>query len=305
MAPTASAAARRAAGAHPRRAAAGRAGPRRVSGPARGARPGSGGAIAAPRPLAFRIADVVHALTENRVADRLVRGRAWIAIVGLGLMGIVFLQVSMLRMNTGIGRDVEHAAALQRENAALQTTISRLSAGERIQTLAGRLGMVQQATATTHYLSARSLRISRAVRGITEPSTTPPIGDSGVGIGTLAAVDVSAASTSAITSAATTTTTTTAAPATTEQPAATTAAGAQTATATAGTTAATTAPAGAATTPQDGATAAQGTATTPADATTQSSATAAATTPSADATPPATQAATVGGGAAATVGSQP
>ena len=44
-----------------------------------------GGAMVAPRPLALRVAGVVHGVAEHRLLDRLVRGRMWIAILAVGL----------------------------------------------------------------------------------------------------------------------------------------------------------------------------------------------------------------------------
>ena len=52
--------------------------------------------------------------------DRLVRSRAWVVIIGFGLIGIVAMQVSMLKLNTGIGRAVETVgdARAQQRHAA-------------------------------------------------------------------------------------------------------------------------------------------------------------------------------------------
>src|SRR3954447_13666847 len=41
---------------------------------------------------------------DARVLDRLLRGRAWIPLVAVGLLGIVFMQVSLLKLNAGISR---------------------------------------------------------------------------------------------------------------------------------------------------------------------------------------------------------
>src|SRR5204863_8945655 len=103
--------------------------PRRVSGPS-GGRRAARAAVAAPMPVALRLAAAVHAVAEHRFLDRIIRGRAWIAVVGVGLIGIVFIQVSMLRMNAGIGRAVEQASTLERQNAALQASVSQLSPGD-------------------------------------------------------------------------------------------------------------------------------------------------------------------------------
>lgn len=176
MAP-ATAAARRSAAAHPARPRPRKAAApaRRVSGPAKGRGTAARASVAAPQPFVLRVGGAVHAVAEHRFLDRLIRGRAWIGILAGGLMGIVFLQVSMLQMNAGIGASVEKATKLERQNAALQAGISQLSSGERIQDIAARQGMVVPAGASgVRFLDARSLDVGRAVRGITAPSETPP-----------------------------------------------------------------------------------------------------------------------------------
>lgn len=138
--------------------------PRRVSGPARG----RAAAHAAPPPLALRLGGAVHSIAEHRWLERLIRGRAWIAIVGVGLIGIVFMQVSMLRLNAGIGRSVDKAAVLERQNAAMRAEISNLSVGDRIAAEASRMGLILPQT-TPRFLDARSADARRALRSMTPP----------------------------------------------------------------------------------------------------------------------------------------
>lgn len=140
--------------------------PRRVSGPARPRRQTP--AIAGPPPLALRLGGAVHGLTEHRLLDRLIRGRAWIAILGIGLIGIVFMQVSMLRMNAGIGRAVDTASRLERDNAALRATISEQSSGDHIEAEAARMGLVLP-TDTPRFLDVRGFDPARAAGAITAP----------------------------------------------------------------------------------------------------------------------------------------
>jgi hypothetical protein len=125
-------------------------------------------------PVALRLAAAVHAVAEHRFLDRIIRGRAWIAVVGVGLIGIVFMQVSMLRMNAGIGRAVEQASTLERQNAALQASISQLSSGDRIATVAGKLGFVLPPGGSVRFLDARGVSFRKAVAGIAPPGSKPP-----------------------------------------------------------------------------------------------------------------------------------
>ena len=160
------------------------AAPRRVSGPARPAhRPRAhvdpralamSEAVVVPNPLprrrtssrpplrlaagsasvALRVAEAALEVSGSRTMDRLVRSRAWVVIVAFGLIGIVAMQVSMLKLNNGIGRAVDTAATLERSNAALRGEISRLSSGDRIHAMAGTRGFVMPEPADVTYLRA-------------------------------------------------------------------------------------------------------------------------------------------------------
>src|SRR4051794_14430265 len=148
-----------------RRAAAATAG---VAGAA-GAFPARGGNAAAAPPLALRLGRAVARIGDARFLDRLVRGRAWIALIAAGLMGIVFVQVSMLRLNAGISRAVASAETLQRQNSALRGDISRLGSGERIGDTARALGMAMPPAGSVHYLDARKADRAAAARAVPPP----------------------------------------------------------------------------------------------------------------------------------------
>jgi hypothetical protein len=121
--------------------------------------------------LVLRVADATMEVSGSRTMDRLVRSRAWVVIIGVGLIGIVAMQVSMLKLNNGIGRAVETAATLERTNASLRGEVSRLSSGARIQALAGSRGFVMPEPADVSYLRAGSLSAdgTRAARRMRAP----------------------------------------------------------------------------------------------------------------------------------------
>jgi cell division protein FtsL len=110
---------------------------------------------------------------DARVLDRLVRGRAWIALVAIGLMGIVFMQVSLLKLNAGISRAVTAADTLERQNSTLRDDISNLDSGERIQAVAAKYGMITPAAGDVHYLDGRQADAARAAAAIKPPSPVP------------------------------------------------------------------------------------------------------------------------------------
>jgi hypothetical protein len=85
----------------------------------------------------------------------LLQGRALIAVFGVLLLGLVFLQVSLLKLNTAISLNVERAAKLERDNAQSRASISRLDAGRRVEDAAGQLGMVMPAAGAICFLNAR------------------------------------------------------------------------------------------------------------------------------------------------------
>ena len=124
--------------------------PRRVSGPI--ARPQV--VSTPPRPVTG-VFDRIKALPDHRVIDRLLRGRVWICFIGVALMGIVAMQVSMLKLNSGISRAVETTATLERQNSDMEARIARLASGERIRSAADKGGMVTPAAGEVHYLRVR------------------------------------------------------------------------------------------------------------------------------------------------------
>ena len=176
-------------GTQPRRAPA----PRRVSGPARPrprpvAAPVGSGAIA--RRGTTTTFDRILAVADHRVVDRLLRSRLWIILVGALLGGIVAMQVSLLKLNSGISRAVETSATLERQNGALEAAIARLGATERVRSTALSRGMVLPPAGEVEYLRVRPDDASLATSRMTEPSEDAYtlLANGGVVPGSLAAV---------------------------------------------------------------------------------------------------------------------
>jgi len=139
---------------HARRAATAPRHPRRMSGPIARSVP----SVALPQPArrgSTGTFERLRALPDHRLVDRLLRGRAWIWLIGIMLGGIVAMQVSLLKLNSGISRAVTTAGTLERVNADLETEVARLSSGERIQTTAADEGMVAPPAGDVGYLTAR------------------------------------------------------------------------------------------------------------------------------------------------------
>jgi hypothetical protein len=147
--------------------------PRRISGPSRPKRDSRASAsrttVVARPPLAMRLGIRAMRVGDARVLDRLVRGRVWIALMAIGLIGIVFMQVSLLKLNAGISRAVIAADTFDRQNSSLREDISKLDSGERIQSVAAKLGMVTPAAGDVHYLDGRGAAGARAAASIKPP----------------------------------------------------------------------------------------------------------------------------------------
>lgn len=142
-----------------RRSATPRA-PRRVSGPSGGrsaaGRAATALAVALPRPqvapLGPRLVAFASTLPDRSIVERMVRGRLWIGVLGFLLIGLVTMQVSLLKLNAGIGQAVERSSALERTNGELRAQVSQLEASERIQQNAAALGMVMPPAGQISYL---------------------------------------------------------------------------------------------------------------------------------------------------------
>jgi hypothetical protein len=142
--------------------------PRRRSGPARAGgssprRKQSTDSFAALGRFALRVPDA-------RVLDRLIRGRLWIGLIAGALVMLVFMQVSLLKLNTGISADILESQNLERSNAELRAGVSSLDSGQRIQDLAAARGMVMPDDGQLRFLRAGAPGDgARAAQAMTAP----------------------------------------------------------------------------------------------------------------------------------------
>lgn len=147
---------------------------RRVSGPV--ARP-----VAVPgRPRPSTLHPQPHdtlgakllALPDHRLLDMLLRSRAWIWLLGIALGGIVFMQVSLLGMNAGIGRAVQKASDLQHQNAALEEQVASLSSGDNLRRVAEAVGLISPDAGAVGFVTAEPSDVALAASRMTAPSDT-------------------------------------------------------------------------------------------------------------------------------------
>src|SRR4051812_31231062 len=125
------------------------------------------GAVARP---ATRVA--VPRFDFVAILDRLLRGPAYIAVVGILLAGIVFFNVDVLELNHGIARTDTRAGQLKRQNAALTLELAKLGSSERIQRMALEQGLVLPQPGDVRYLRADRQDAARALRVMTAPDSS-------------------------------------------------------------------------------------------------------------------------------------
>jgi hypothetical protein len=136
--------------------------PRRVSGPSRHPR-------AAP-PLRSRSGRPLARLLDAPFLDRLIRGRTWIALIAIALLGIVAMQVAILRLGASIGRSVSQIEQITQRNESAETAIARLEPGRNVAGEAAALGMVYPPAGDITYLRARPGNASRAAALVSSPT---------------------------------------------------------------------------------------------------------------------------------------
>jgi len=170
--------------------------PRRISGPARpiarpGARPRTAPRVAAKpdsRGLALRAIAAYERVCDSALLDRLVRGRLWIGLLAFSLIGIVAMQLMVLKLNNGIGATLQRAAALQRANAQLGIEAATGGGEGRIEPLAAATGMTFAPPGSVHFVASSPANdINRAAAALAAPiqprEYTAPGSEAGAGAG--------------------------------------------------------------------------------------------------------------------------
>ncbi|HXB65868.1 MAG TPA: hypothetical protein VNV42_13450 [Solirubrobacteraceae bacterium] len=148
--------------------------PRRLSGPATSRQREAALAGAGAGTLGLRLPLPGYLRLPDRLIDRLIGGRTWIAVIAFALIGIVAMQLWVVKLGVGIGRALEHTQLLQRENAVLAGEDSALSSAERIERLALAKGMVFASPGALHFDKTRgSLDVRLAAGALAKPAQSP------------------------------------------------------------------------------------------------------------------------------------
>lgn len=120
-------------------------------------------------PLRARALAFTRTLPDHRLLDRLIRGRLWIPLLGVLLIGIVASQVAVLKLNASLGHGVVRAAQLQAQDQRLASVVSQLSDVQRVESSAARMGLSMPAAYTPVFLSGGRGELRRALSNIHRP----------------------------------------------------------------------------------------------------------------------------------------
>jgi len=103
-------------------------------------------------PIAVGTATAVRHLPDSSLMVRLTRGRAWIAVLGLLLAGIVAVNVVTLSIAASAGHIDRNIAALDGENSTLRGRDAALSGSDRVRHDAAALGLTMGASDQIGYV---------------------------------------------------------------------------------------------------------------------------------------------------------
>jgi hypothetical protein len=120
--------------------------------------------------LARGIGAFVVSLPDHPWLDRVVRGRAWIPLLGVLLAGIVAAQVEILKLGANMGRSLEQTTTLTSQNELLRESVASLSDDQRIEWLATNMGMVLPPPGAVGYLGGGAGNVNGALASIHSPN---------------------------------------------------------------------------------------------------------------------------------------
>jgi Tfp pilus assembly protein PilN len=122
-------------------------------------------------PIAVGTATAVRNLPDSSLMVRLTRGRAWIAVLGLLLVGIVALNVVTLSLAAGSGHVERNIQALDEENSLLRSRDAQRSGAGRIRHDATALGLSAAAVDQVGSVRADRQDVETAARRLAAAGT--------------------------------------------------------------------------------------------------------------------------------------
>lgn len=112
--------------------------------------------------VAGRTAGAVRQLPDSSLVVRLTRGRAWIAVLGVLLVGIVALNVATLSFAASAGKIDAQITALEKENSMLASREAERYSTARIRGEASAIGLAMPNTEEPRLIQTRPDDVARA-----------------------------------------------------------------------------------------------------------------------------------------------
>lgn len=104
---------------------------------------------------AVRTAEAVRQLPDSSLVVRMTRGRAWIGVLGILLVGIVALNVATLSFAATAGQIDEQITALEQENSMLESREAKHFSTARIRNQGSQLGLAMPNTEEPQVIELR------------------------------------------------------------------------------------------------------------------------------------------------------
>jgi hypothetical protein len=113
---------------------------------------------------AGRVGIAISELPDSGLVHRLTRGRAWIAVLGALLTGIVALNVVSLSLTTSSGTVGAQIDQLERSNSALRSELAEKLSAPKIEAAAPTFGLTRPAADDITYIDFKPDDIGRALK---------------------------------------------------------------------------------------------------------------------------------------------
>ncbi len=112
--------------------------------------------------VAGRTAGAVRQLPDSSLVVRMTRGRAWIAVLGVLLVGIVALNVVTLSFAASAGKIDEQITTLENENSMLESRVAERYSTARVRGEAAQMGLAMPTTEEPHVIELRPTDVATA-----------------------------------------------------------------------------------------------------------------------------------------------
>jgi hypothetical protein len=122
-------------------------------------------------PFAGRTAVAVGQLPDSGLVVRMTRGRAWIGVLGVLLVGIVALNVVTLSFAASSGKIDEQITALDQENSILKGRDAQRSGIGAVRQAAGALGLAMPSSEEIHFTEAGPGDVATAAQRLAAAGT--------------------------------------------------------------------------------------------------------------------------------------